>query len=238
MMLLPERSSFELSEENVNEDCLTVYDEFVLLKAGSPLRTMSSGVIGSGTGWHDTFVNRHVDRNYNCSNHREEMAGFLKENGFDPSDTVGMMTAVEAEDVVFQLYEEMDFSVLVVVTAGVGNAVDVSKSHEHEYQVRTGTINTWLFINGELTEEAFIQCIMTATEAKVKVLHDLEVKDANTGTLATGTSTDSILIAATQKGKQLEFAGTITPLGKLIGKGVYECTLEAIQKSSRRRARL
>ena len=27
------------------------------------------------------------------------------------------------------------------------------------------------------------------------------VRDANTGTLATGTSTDSIMIAATQKGK-------------------------------------
>ena len=42
---------------------------------------------------------------------------------------------------------------------------------------------------------------MTATEAKVKVLQDLEVKDPNTGTIATGTSTDSILIAATQKGE-------------------------------------
>ena len=31
-----------------------------------------------------------------------------------------------------------------------------------------GTINTWIFVNGELTEEAFIQSIMTATEAKVK----------------------------------------------------------------------
>ena len=79
---------------------------------------------------------------------------------------------------------------------------------------------------------------MTATEAKVKVLHDREVRDVNTGTLATGTSTDSIMIAATQKGESLEFAGTITPLGKLIGKGVYECTCEAIEKSSQRRASL
>ena len=55
---------------------------------------------------------------------------------------------------------------------------------------------------------------MTATEAKVKVLQDLEVKDPNTGTIATGTSTDSILIAATQKGEHFEFAGTITPSRK------------------------
>ena len=93
-----------------------------------------------------------------------------------------MMTAVHTRDVVYRFYEESDFSLLVVVTAGVGNAVDVAKSYEHSYPVRPGTINTWVFINGELTEEAFIQSIMTATEAKVKVLHDREIRDANTGT--------------------------------------------------------
>jgi iron complex transport system ATP-binding protein len=65
-------------------------------------------------------------------------------------------------------------------------------------------------------------------------MHDLEVKDSVTGTIATGTSTDSILIASTQRGQKLEYAGTITPLGKMIGQGVYECTLEGIQKSRKR----
>ena len=231
IMLLPKKVSFQSTETKISEECLTVMDDYVELKAPYPLRTMSSGVIGAGTGWHKSFVNRHVDKNYNCDNHREEMAHFLRENGFEPSETVGMMTAVMAKDVVFRSYEEDDFSIFIVVTAGVGNAVDVSKSHELNLLVQPGTINSWIFINGELTEEAFIQCIMTATEAKVKVLHDLEVKDGETGTIATGTSTDSILIAASQKGKQLEFAGSITPLGKLIGKGIYQCTLEAIEKS-------
>jgi iron complex transport system ATP-binding protein len=75
---------------------------------------------------------------------------------------------------------------------------------------------------------------MTATEAKTRALHDQQVKDSVTGTIATGTSTDSILIAATQQGENLEYAGTITPLGKVIGKGVYECTVMAIQNSQRR----
>jgi iron complex transport system ATP-binding protein len=120
------------------------------------------------------------------------------------------------------------------VTAGVGNAIDAARSEEHTFNKIPGTINTWVFVNGELSEEAFIQSIMTATEAKAKAMHDLEVKDAATGTIATGTSTDSILIAAIQKGQRQDYAGTITPLGKLIGKGVYECTLKAIQKSRKR----
>lgn len=238
IMLLPEMNGSEAVQDRVTDACVEVWDDMVVLQAPAALRTMSSGVIGAGMGWHKTFVNRHVDRNYNCSDHRKEMADFLREKGFEPSETVGMMTAVKVEDVVYRLYEEDGWSVLFVVTAGVGNAVDVSNSYSSSYPIRQGTINSWIFVNGELTEEAFIQAIMTATEAKVKVMYELEIKDPQTGTLATGTSTDSILIASTQKGKQFEFAGSIAPLGKLIGKGIYECTRDAIKNSSKRRAML
>ncbi|MEH7111208.1 heme ABC transporter ATP-binding protein [Neobacillus niacini] len=234
LVLLPTYKT-ESKTIQINEGMLQRTNDFIQLKAPVPLRTMSSGVIGSGTGWHHAFVNRHVSKDYNCSDHRLEMVTFLKSKGFEPSETVGMMTAVILEDVSYKFFEQDSFSIFVVITAGVGNAIDVSKSEHHSYMTVPGTINTWIFINGELTEEAFIQSIMTATEAKTKALHDLIVMDRVTGTIATGTSTDSILIAATQAGKKLEYAGTITPLGKLIGKAVYECTLDAIQKSQKRK---
>ena len=219
----------------IDESRLHISKEMIELTSPMPLRTMSSGVIGSGTGWHQTFVNRHVNKDYRCNDHRSEMALFLKSKGFEPSETVGMMTAVILEDVVHKRYTGTGFSIFVVVTAGVGNAIDASKSELHSFEMIPGTINTWIYVEGELTEEAFIQSIMTATEAKVKALNDLMVMDEVTGTFATGTSTDSILIAATQTGSVLEFAGTITPLGKLISKAVYQCTTEAIQKSSKRK---
>jgi iron complex transport system ATP-binding protein len=234
MVLLPKVKQ-DRKVNHIDESMLCVTKEFIELNSVSPLRTMSSGVIGSGTGWHHTFVNRHVDKDYNCSDHRKEMADFLKVNGFEPSETVGMMTAVILEDVSYKHIKGDGFSVFVVVTAGVGNAIDASKSVQHTFETVPGTINTWIFVNGELTEEAFIQSIMTATEAKTKALHDLNVIDGVTGTVATGTSTDSVLIAATQTGELLEYAGTITPLGKLIGKAVYECTTEGIQKSQKRK---
>ncbi|PEQ94104.1 heme ABC transporter ATP-binding protein [Bacillus sp. AFS006103] len=234
MVLLPKMNS-EVVDFNIDESKLHVSEEIIELSTPIPLRTMSSGVIGSGTGWHQTFVNRHVHKDYSCSNHRAEMASFLKSKGFEPSETVGMMTAVVLEDVVYKRFINDEFSIFVVVTAGVGNAIDASKGELHSFEMTPGTINTWIFVNGELTEEAFIQSIMTATEAKVKAMNDQMVIDVVTGTIASGTSTDSILIAATQTGAVLEFAGTITPLGKLIGKAVYQCTTEAIQKSSKRK---
>lgn len=236
MVLLPNLERIKNSVK-IDQDLLSFSEDYIELTSPIALRTMSSGVLGSGVGWYQKFVNRHVDKNYNCDDHREEMAAFLKANGIEPAETVGMMTAVFLEDVAYQLYKQDDLSIFVVVTAGVSNAVDASKSEIHSFENIPGTINTWIFVNGELTEEAFIQAIVTATEAKGKVMYDLKVIDKVTGTIATGTSTDSILIAATQQGECQEFAGTITPLGKLISKAVYECTTIAIQKSQKRMRR-
>ncbi|WP_026580706.1 adenosylcobinamide amidohydrolase [Bacillus sp. J33] len=234
MVLVPKRSDSEQHPIQIDKGSLELREGLLLLQSPIPLKTMSSGVTGSGSGWNRTFLNRHVRKDYDCSDHRAEMAEYVRQIGFEPGETVGMMTAVHVEDYSCTFYEEETFSVCIVVTAGVGNAVDASKSEQHSHHLTPGTINTWVFVNGSLTEEAFIQCIMTATEAKTRALHDQQVKDAITGTIATGTSTDSILIAATQQGENLEYAGTITPLGKVIGKGVYECTIEAIQNSQRR----
>lgn len=234
MVLLPEGSSMEAESICIDEKYLELMTEHIVLRSPIPLRTMSSGVVGSGIGWHHLFVNRHVDKDYDCSDHRREMLDYLTAHGFETGDTVAMMTAVKLEDVSYRLYKEDGFTVFILVTAGVGNAIDASRSEAHRFQKVPGTINIWIFVSGDMTEEAFIQSIMTATEAKAKAMQNLEIKDRVTGTIATGTSTDSILVASTQRGQYLDYGGTITPLGKIIGKGVYECTGEAISKSRKR----
>lgn len=207
----------------IDESLLSSSAERIMLQSEQPLKTVSSGVVGAGFGWYSNFVNRRVDASYNCMDHRQEMRDYLADNGFNPSQTVGMMTAVCLEDRSFNMYTGDDFSALVVVTAGVGNAVDCTRANPPiAGPVKPGTINTWIFINGKLTDEAFIQSIITATEAKTQVLRDLNISDSLTKTQATGTSTDSILVAATQQGKGLPYAGTATELGHLIGKAVYQ----------------
>ncbi|WP_445490601.1 heme ABC transporter ATP-binding protein [Niallia sp. 03133] len=232
LVLLPQKISN--SEILIDEKYLSVSSQFVVLSSPKPLRTISSGVTGAGIGWYNSFVNRHVDKSYQCDDYQQEMKQYLLEHHFNPGQTVGMMTAVYVEDAAYHTYKEGDFSVFIVVTAGVGNAVDAARSKEHPSHLLLGTINIWIFINGELSEQAYVQSIMTATEAKASVLRDQHVIDPNTGTIATGTSTDSILIAATQEGTKLEFAGTITRLGKLIAAGVAECLTEALEKRNRR----
>lgn len=239
MMLHPEWEESERKEPTImDERCLRYSADHIMVTSPTPLKTMSSGVLGSGMGWYQQFVNRHVDKNYNCANHKEEMADYITSLGLLPLDTVGMMTAVVLEDVAYQLFSDGDSSVFIVVTAGVGNAIDASVSNREVYAYKPGTINTWIFVNGRLTDEAFIQAIMIATEVKGKVLQNEQVVDQQTGTIATGTSTDSISIAATQMGTTHEYAGSYTKLGRLISRGILECTTKAIQQSSERMKRM
>ncbi|PAQ15673.1 ABC transporter ATP-binding protein [Bacillaceae bacterium SAOS 7] len=237
MSILPLKIEEDEATIEMDGSLIRQSEEFIAIDSPILLKTLSAGVIGAGWGWHRSFVNRHVDKDYNNDDFKEEMKQFLETHHFDVNETVGMMTAVDLEYVSHRLVEQDGMSVFAVVTAGVGNAVDVSRAMEHETIMQPGTINTWVFANAHLSEEAFVQAIMTATEAKVKALFDYGVKDPLTGTFATGTSTDSMLIAATQRGMKQEFAGTITPLGKAIGEAVYESTVSALRNNEEGRMR-
>jgi len=205
-------------------------DELIIIKSSVQFKTLSSAILGAGFSWERTFVNRHVSKDYCCDNAETEFKNFLEIKNIDASETIGMMTAAKLEDASFIEKNAVDFNIFVMVTAGVSNAVDASKAYYHkETNIKVGTINTFVFIEADLSEAAFVQAMMTATEAKVKALQDEQVMDQVTNTIATGTSTDSLLIAATQTGTVQPYAGTITQLGKTIGLVVYEATVAAIR---------
>ncbi|WP_061840945.1 adenosylcobinamide amidohydrolase [Tetragenococcus halophilus] len=235
--LMPSKKNKRVEERvKIDKSLLSFSSEYIVLQSKIPLKTVSSGVVGAGVGWYSNFVNRHVDTNYDCTDHRKEMQAYLTKHGFPISQTVGMMTAVTLEDNSYCLYEGDGFSVMIVVTAGIGNAVDSTRMEWPTVNsVKSGTINTWIFVSGKLTDEAYIQSMVTATEAKTQVLRDFHILDTVTNRQATGTSTDSILVAATQQGKELDYAGTATEFGHLIGKGVYQQTKQSIKHYFKRK---
>lgn len=229
LTLLP--TTIHANNDKVTIEQFEIHSERVVLTCEQSLKVVSSAVHNPGMGWYRHFVNRHVSKDYYVNNVHEELQDYLTGKHFPLAHTVAMMTAVHASDVVIKQYAGSYGSVIIAVTAGVGNAVDVSQTIDRHTENDIGTINTWVIINGNLSDEAFIQAMITATEAKVKALQVKQVKDPFTNTIATGTSTDSLLIAATQKGEVLQYAGPITALGKQIAQGVFECTMQAIQNS-------
>ncbi|MDC6270347.1 adenosylcobinamide amidohydrolase [Lysinibacillus fusiformis] len=226
--MMPAASDYQ-QRAVIKKEHFIVTEHFIQLQSEIPIKTVSSAVHNPGIGWHNCLLNRSVPSDYVISDVKREVNEFLQRGHFSPTNTVVMLTAVPTALVAINEISAPFGSVIVAVTAGVGNAVDVSRVHERQDKPYIGTINTWVIINGCLSEEAFFQAMMTATEAKTKAMQSENIRDERSGTIATGTATDSLLIAATQKGKEMLYGGPITEVGKMIAKGVFETTVQAIR---------
>ncbi|WP_336636625.1 adenosylcobinamide amidohydrolase [Lysinibacillus fusiformis] len=226
--MMPAASDYQ-QRAVIKKEHFKITEHFIQLQSEIPIKTVSSAVHNPGIGWHNCLLNRSVPSDYVISDVKREVNEFLQRNHFSPTNTVVMLTAVPTALVAINEFSAPFGSVIVAVTAGVGNAVDVSRVHERQDEPYIGTINTWVIINGCLSEEAFFQAMMTATEAKTKAMQSENIRDERSGTIATGTATDSLLIAATQKGTEMLYGGPITEVGKMIAKGVFETTVQAIR---------
>ncbi len=193
----------------------------------TPLRTLSSALVGPGLGWSRDFCNFHVDKDYAGQAPRADLLGWLSARGLEAENCVAMMTAVPLAHLALEEVHAGERRVLVAVTAGVGNAVDITAPVRDDPRLVAGTINTLVFIDGHLDDGALVNAVQSASEAKVRALAVWGVRDPISGTPATGTSTDCLAIAATQCGVATPYAGSGTLLGRAIGAAVFQ----AIQAS-------
>ena len=194
--------------------------------ADEPLWTLSSALVGGGFGWRRHFCNFHVPRDYDSRTPASDLQAWLAECNAPQGESLAMMTAVHLK----YLAIETLGSALVAVTAGVGNAVDITALLAGDLRP-VGTINTLVFLDAHLTESAMVNACLSASEAKVRALQSLGVLDPHSGTPASGTSTDCLTIAATQRGEPTPYAGSATRLGRELGRAVYQATRAALQAS-------
>lgn len=207
-------------------------DRVIHIAFRRPLRTISNGVNGEGLQWLRHFCNFHVDMNYDGAHPQEDIRGWIRDLGLPFEQTAGMMTAVYLKDAAFVRAASAHYELLVMATAGVGNSVDITRALQPGPEPAAvpppGTINIMVLIDGHLTDGALVNALISATEAKTKALFDMNVRDPQSGTIATGTSTDSVLIAATQRGKPTSYAGSGTEIGKLLGSSVHQAVTRSL----------
>lgn len=198
----------------------------VHLTAPQPLWSLSSALVGGGLGWRRHFCNFHVDRGYDGRAPARDLEAWLAARGLPQDECLAMMTAVRLEHLALAVGE----GVLVAVTAGAGNAVDIAAPLVGDPRP-VGTINTQVFVDAHLTDGALVNACLSASEAKVRALQSLAVCDPHSGTPASGTSTDCLVIAATQRGVPMPYAGSGTRLGRELGQAVFRATREALLAS-------
>ncbi|QAY65690.1 adenosylcobinamide amidohydrolase [Paenibacillus protaetiae] len=194
------------------------------------MRTLSNAVHLGGFAEADRIVNWKVPLTYSGGDPASETAGQLLGWGIAPDRTVGLLTAAKLTHASIEEMAGDRFAAVCCTTAGTRNAA-CAGSDRHTFSAYTpGTINTVLLIDGQLTDAAIINAVMTATEAKSAALRDLGIRDESNGKLATGTTTDALVIGVSGSGKHgaiHAYAGTATTLGDGIGRLVYRTVLEA-----------
>ncbi|MFC4103467.1 adenosylcobinamide amidohydrolase [Paenibacillus xanthanilyticus] len=215
-------------------DIRFVDGDHILVRSDRLLETVSSAVYGGGRGRADHFVNRKVPLSYNERDPVLDLGAMIRGRDYKADSTVGLLTAAKLTHASVVEAAGDRFNALCISTAGIGNAARAGVERPVFPAYAAGTINTFIFVDGHMSEAAMIGALITATEAKAAALQDLDVLDPLDGRQATGTTTDSVVIAVSQSGRfkaSHAYCGAATSIGNLLGRMVYDTVHEAVRTS-------
>jgi len=200
-------------------------------RAGPGYRMIASGVVGGGLGERQWVLNAQVPGGYDRMDpaaHLAELAAGLGLAG----PGVGLLTAASVTDVV----QREDEGVLVAATVGLRVptwAAAPAGSVDREFGPirRPGTINIIVSVPVPLADAAYVNAVMTATEAKTQALLEAGIRGS-------GTASDAICIAAPAAGEREDFAGPRSLWGARIARAVHAAVRAGALRDAAARRRL
>ncbi len=235
------QTSFDFIRAEVDKKKLVISSE-------RPLEVLSSAVLNGGFTTANRIISIHVpeENEENIHKNSEDLDKELHENpehilkralmklGINSAEVVGIMTNADVRNVEVSVQQHNEIALNAFVTAGVDVAATAGESTISKPNPlknnNGGTINIILLVDGNLTKSCMVDAVKTITEAKTVTLRELDVRSYFSGDPASGTVTDSVVVACTKRGKPVEYAGTGTVLGELIGKSVKESLKKTLQK--------
>ncbi|QJD82142.1 adenosylcobinamide amidohydrolase [Cohnella herbarum] len=204
----------------------------VLIRSDDIYDVLSNAPYRGGASKANRFVNWKVPLTYNCSDPASMMREEMHLWGYPPDMAIGLQTAAHITHSAFAEENGDEFKLLVCASAGTGNAARAGLVRETFSAYVPGTINIMIFVDGKMTHSAMVNAIISATEAKSAALDDLKVKDYAHDRVATGTTTDTVLVAVSQSDTYApihQYAGAATTIGNAIGRLAYEAVYEAVR---------
>ena len=181
---------------------------------GPGYRMISSGVAGGGIGPRAWVLNAQVPAGYSRMDpavHVAELAAGLGLAG----EGVGLLTAARVTDVVQCEDEGVRVAATVGLRVPAWAAVPPGPAGRELAAARQpGTINIIVSVPVPLRDAAYVNAVMTATEAKTQAV--LEA-----GFRGTGTASDAICVAAPVAGEPEDFAGPRSLWGARIARAVH-----------------
>lgn len=209
-----------ISETPIPGLTITIDEMAVRISSDHELTALGSAVVGGGYGRYRTILNMHVDDDYDGERPGDDIADCAANLGVD-GPFIGLMTAAYTEYARVAVESAGDLTVAAVVSVGLSNTTcaGVTPPAGPQAHPRPGTINIVLLADAALSPSALVNAVITATEAKTMTLAEWDVKTAD-GEAASGTSTDTVVVACTGRGEKLDYAGPATLVGWLAARAV------------------
>jgi adenosylcobinamide amidohydrolase len=207
---------------------LKACDDIIVVSSSKELRILSSAPLNGGMTRSMNIVNHHVRKDFHTLAPEQYLQRLLRKKNLE-ENTVGLMTAADMRNISIVNGGESRIPFSVVITAGTSNAMTAGDS-PHRFRGRVGTINAIILLDANPTDACLVEIVKVVTEAKVLALRQHDILSKASDQLATGTSTDTVTVAATGRGKPLRFAGTGTPIGSAISRVVTYAVKDAIRK--------
>ncbi|MUT67031.1 adenosylcobinamide amidohydrolase [Paenibacillus sp. NEAU-GSW1] len=204
--------------------------ERIVVSCPAPLRTLSSAVHLGGFAAANHIVNWKVPLSYKGADPGADAEVQLAKWGLNAVETVCLLTAAKLTHASVAEEDGDCFKLVCCTTSGTSNGARAGMSRKSFSAYAPGTINTVLLIDGHMSDSAMVNAVIQASEAKAAALQDLGIADAENGSIATGTTTDAIVVGVSGRGYNgavHAYAGAATTIGNAIGRLVYETVYEA-----------
>ncbi len=199
---------------------------WLVLDLGVQHATLSWAIVNGGRSRASEIVWRGVGKgDWDSADPTGWFRGELQSRGFP--DAVGLLTACDLARYEVETRSEGSLEVQCVTTLGMSNALSAGDP-PGPLRSPAGTINTVCIVSRPLSEEAFVEAIALAAEARTAAVLEAQVPSRRSDRLATGTGTDCIVIAAPDAPAEERYAGKHTLLGALLGAAVREATGRAL----------
>jgi adenosylcobinamide hydrolase len=195
---------------------VVIDEQAVRVTSERPLAVLSSAVVGGGLSSARHIVNMHVDKDYDGESPEDDLTAFAASCGVGGA-FVGLMTAAYTEHACVVAESRDGVTVAAVVSVGLSNTSNAGVTPP--LAASAGTINAILLVDAALTPSAMVNAVITATEAKTMTLAQWDVRTPQ-GDPASGTTTDSVVVACTVRGTGLSYAGPATTVGWLVARTV------------------
>ncbi|UCF44712.1 MAG: adenosylcobinamide amidohydrolase [Candidatus Bathyarchaeota archaeon] len=218
---------------------LILKDNVLAVLSDSDLTTVSSAIYKGGFKKVKAILNVQVPEKYSDRRLHDNPQSFIMESAKKlglAERYVGMVTAAAIEKFSLVSKKAGDLAVSVIATAvdPAGDTCSHAESAGEMIEVLEieGTINIMVVIDGNPTESCLVSTLITATEAKTAALRELDIRSRYSGDEATGTITDAMVVAETNRGAPIVYGGPASKLGQLVGYCTRKAVKEAVMKAN------